>query len=117
MTDILRKAVELAAPRFWEKVEIADSDDECHIWIAGRNKSGYGTIGIAGKSWLSHRVAWVLKHGPIPENMLICHSCDERACVNWRHLWIGTNRDNIDDMLRKGRSCYGERHGSAKLNK
>lgn len=104
-----------AADRFWGKVDLGVSDDDCYIWTASRNKKGYGTIGIGGKTCLSHRVAWVFKHGSIPDGMLICHRCDEPACVNWRHLWIGTNRDNLDDMLKKGRSRHGENHIDAKL--
>jgi len=101
--------------RFWCKVDLANTDNDCYEWQAYRNKKGYGVFYTAGKSWLSHRFAWTLKYGAIPEGMLICHSCDNPSCINWRHLWIGTNRDNLDDMLRKGRSRQGEKHIDVKL--
>lgn len=72
----------------------------------------------------------MLEHGPIPEGMFVLHKCDVRACVNPGHLFLGSNRDNVDDMLKKGRQrkgdnhparidpsrqVRGERHGQAKM--
>lgn len=70
---------------------------------------------------LAHRVAWVMQNGQIPQGKHILHSCDQPLCVNWRHLRPGTNQDNIDDKVRRGRCPseqprkQGERHHSAKL--
>jgi len=103
--DYIKKAVELAAPRFWESVEIGETDDDCHIWTGHRNPKGYGRLHVNGKNIMAHRFAWILKNGPIPDGKIICHSCDNPSCVNWRHLWIGTHADNIRDRDEKGRAA------------
>lgn len=74
----------------------------CHEWLGSQCK-GYGTINIRGKILRSHRVAWTMTHGPIPDGLWILHKCDNRRCVNPDHLFIGTNDDNMKDMYSKGR--------------
>lgn len=101
--DYIRKAVELAAPRFWGNVKIGKTDNSCHEWLAHRNSKGYGRLNVAGKNIMAHRFAWILKYGEIPDDKIICHRCDNPSCVNWRHLWIGTHADNIRDRDSKGR--------------
>lgn len=67
----------------------------------------------------AHRVAWESANGPIPACLMVCHRCDNPACCNPSHLFLGTNRDNVDDMVAKGRapggSARGESHGLSKL--
>ena len=100
--------------RFWEKVDIR-GEDECWPWLASTGYSGYGQI-WEGKSFLrSHRVAWMLTYGPIPEGMCVLHHCDNPLCCNPTHLFLGTNADNTADMIRKGRSAIGEKQGQSKL--
>lgn len=99
------------ARRFWSKVSIAGGDD-CWNWQDHCNKCGYGTIVIQRGSKLAHRIAWELTHGPIPTGLCVCHSCDNPACCNPAHLWIGTHADNMQDMVRKGRSMNGP-HGES----
>lgn len=76
----------------------------CWDWISGsRCHGGYGTVRTDGKKRLAHRVSYEVFVGPIPEGKIVCHSCDNRMCVNPEHLWIGTQKDNVKDMLDKGR--------------
>lgn len=100
--------------RFWSKV---DKTDGCWNWTASKfNNSGYGLIKIAGKRRSAHRVSFELFHGAIPSGMLICHRCDNRACVNPDHLFLGTHRDNMDDMVAKDRQPRGKKNGRARLD-
>jgi len=88
--------------RFQEKI-LAGGDDECWPWQAFRNRAGYGMIRNGYCMALAHRVAWVLQHGQIPLGKHVLHHCDNPACCNTRHLYIGTNADNIRDKLARGR--------------
>jgi hypothetical protein len=77
---------------------------KCIEWTGERTKAGYGVIEGA----LAHRVVWTMANGRIPKGMFVCHSCDNKACINLEHLWLGTPSDNVRDMWAKGR---GHRHG------
>ena len=89
--------------------------NKCIEWNKGKTKDGYGQIYINGKIMYAHRWAWEQINGPIPKGMCICHKCDNPSCINLRHLFIGSRADNNADTARKGRSCRGEKNGSAKL--
>ena len=76
--------------------------------------SGYGLIKVCGTPQLTHRVAYELWKGEIPDKLHVLHTCDNKCCVNPEHLWVGTHQDNMDDKRKKGRCA---RHKLGKLFK
>lgn len=85
----------------------------CKIWLNYVMKDGYGVIRIGDKTMLTHRVSWMERYGPIPEDTLVCHTCDIPSCINPDHLFLGTDKDNSDDKIKKGRAIFppkGRKH-------
>lgn len=90
--------------RFWAKVNFDFDPDACWLWTGALKDNGYGQMGNRGQpNVLAHRLSWQFEYGPIPEGFCVCHKCDVRRCVRPEHLFLGTVRDNIHDMLKKGR--------------
>jgi hypothetical protein len=88
--------------RFWKFVD-KGKDDECWNWIGAKKDNGYGVIGLGKKLIRAPRLSYTIAYGEIPEGKFICHRCDNPSCVNPKHLFLGTNQDNMNDMCDKGR--------------
>lgn len=120
--------------RFWAKVDKGPHPHGCWLWTAARDGAGYGQIGVAHprgyRPMRAPRLAYLLAHGEVRDDLDVCHSCDiyyesdaraYRRCVNPAHLWQGSRRENLADMDAKGRRrsrCMprpGERNPMARL--
>ena len=87
----------------------------CHIW-RGAVVNGYGSLRCQGRHQQAHRLAWALKHGPIPAGMILCHRCNVRRCVNPDHLALGTRADNNADIKAVRLRLADAREATAKAN-
>jgi len=87
--------------RFWSKVYKPHGEIDCWIWTGGTNGVGYGVAYRNGKAILAHRYSWEIKHGSIPDGLVIRHLCNNARCVNPHHLATGTQKQNMGDMLDK----------------
>lgn len=89
----------------------------CWVWTASTAGKGYGQIKVPSqrRQVYAHRVAYELSKGPIPIGRLVCHTCDNPKCVNPDHLFLGSAKDNLQDMKRKDRHLRGDRNAKAVL--
>ena len=105
---------------------LIENDNGCLEFSGARLKKGYGIFVIGSRKdatrshKLAHRVAYFIAYGPIPDGMFVCHKCDNPSCCNPDHLFLGTPKDNMMDMLNKGRnvtiSLKGEKNPNAKFS-
>lgn len=79
----------------------------CHLWAGVIHPDGYGVFHFEGSNKRASRIAYQFFIGPIPDGLHVLHSCDVRSCVNPKHLFVGTNNDNVQDKIRKGR-CFNQ---------
>lgn len=92
-----------------------EKKNECWIWRNENKINGYGIFGTKGKNLSAHRAAYMLFKGEIGNGLDVCHTCDNRRCVNPEHLFLGTRSVNMKDCLKKGRLSCGEMRYNAKL--
>lgn len=97
--------------RFWSLVD-KQGEDDCWLWKGNRTTGGYGTFILHGMHTTVHRLSYWLATGEYPTGLVVCHRCDVQLCVNPKHLFLGTQADNIRDMNEKGRARFGILHGS-----
>lgn len=107
MPRIYLRRSQAFAEQFWTRVEKTEG---CWVWKASTGSSGYGQFTLNGRRVNAHRVAWILANGPIPNGDFVCHHCDNRRCVNPKHLFLGDARANIRDMWSKGRGRRAVTH-------
>lgn len=102
-----------------ERVDMSGGPDACWPWIGQRSPRGYGRVVISQKHWRAHRLAYVTWIGPLADDLLVCHHCDNPPCCNPAHLFLGAHLDNQRDKWTKGRgvinAAYGESSGAARL--
>lgn len=99
-----RYKMENYAAIFWSYI---DRSGDCWEWQGTHNEQGYGCFDLNKKRRASHRVAYELTHGTIPDGLLVLHRCDNPPCCNPDHLFLGTHKDNADDCAAKGRLSIG----------
>jgi len=95
------------------------TDSNCWSWTGSKDRNGYGVFGHhRNKQLRAHRAAYEFHVGAIPTGMFVCHSCDNPSCINPKHLFVGTAKDNTQDMIKKQRKTilYGELHPNSKLS-
>lgn len=97
LDELPRETIEQYLEKYINKTE------SCWLWTGHKASNGYGVVSFGSKRFRAHRKVYEIKFGPIPDNLLACHTCDNRICVNPDHIFIGDYQANNDDMSQKGR--------------
>jgi hypothetical protein len=103
--------------RFWAKVVKSEG---CWNWRGSTDSKGRANINTNGRPKYAAIVSWEMINGTVPNGLVVCHKCDNKLCVRPDHLWVGTQRENMQDMIDKGRMklpprTRGEKHPTAKV--
>lgn len=113
MNDITEGYIQRFKYRFFEKVEKTDA---CWRWIGAKwGSKDYGVFTVHERCYFAHRISWIIANGEIPEGLHVLHHCDNRQCVNPKHLFLGNNADNVRDKVSKNRHVFGTYHPRCKL--
>lgn len=107
----VRKTADERRIPFWNRVDKSGGENKCWPWRGAQTSFGYGNFGANGKTITASRHAYELTKGPIPKGIgyhgtVVMHSCDNPACCNPSHLFIGSQKDNNDDRDKKGRGWW-----------
>ena len=100
--------------RFFSKISTTPTEQGCLEWLANK-AGGYGRIKIGKGLFSSHRIAYFIRYGEDPGELQVNHRCDNRACCNADHHYLGTQLDNMRDMVARSREARGEANSRAKL--
>ena len=106
------------AQRIWDRIDVINDENSCWEWQGFLDKNGYGTIEVNGVTLRVHRLAYEIQTGEsIPDGFVVRHYvCDNPSCCRGSHLRVGTQKDNVQDMLDKLRQSFGEDHWASKLS-
>lgn len=99
------------------KIDKSHHPQDCWIWKGFITPTGYGRYKWMQHNWLAHRLVWHLYVEELLDSSIkLCHTCDNRLCVNPVHLWKGTQQENISDCVTKGRNNHGLKYGTDNIN-
>lgn len=101
--------------RFWDNVTVAGPDD-CWVWTGTIGNNGYGRMSVNCKYHSVHRLSYLIAHGEINDKLLVIHSCDNKPCVNPKHLSQDVHAENARQAMERGRVCARDRNGMARLS-
>lgn len=110
----------LSAPMRFHMGYSIDPNTKCWVWAGISGKTRYGRFKLDGTSngvlqMGPHRYSWMIHYGPILDGLAVCHKCDNPKCVNPEHLFLGTQKDNLQDAIQKGRTLKGSLNSNSRL--